>query len=111
MLTKFLCLAVVEVNRGLIKQFQLPSSGDSGLNEVIRNVKQLVVPVLSVLQTRSNSNEATTEEERVLEAVREEWCVLLGEVGDESNTSATDGGGAITDILRYTLLQLFPFHK
>ena len=89
-------MAVTEVNRGLIKQFQL---GDS-LGEVIRNVKQLVVPVLSVLQARSNSNEATKEEERVLETIREEWCVLLGEVGDESNTNSTDGGGAITDILR-----------
>ena len=62
---------------------------DKELLEVNKNVRQLIVPVLILLQTRisqaSNSmsntspqNQGAAQAARTLEDVRSDWCALLG---------------------------------
>ena len=88
-LLRLLCLTLPEVNHCLIKRFRLHENDDKELLEVNKNVRQLIVPVLILLQTRisqaSNSmsntspqNQGAAQAARTLEDVRSDWCALLG---------------------------------
>ena len=89
-LLRFLCLTPPEVNHCLIKQIRLNENGDKALADVTRNVRQLIVPVLVLLQNRvaqasasSNSqNQGVAQAARTLEDVRSDWCALLGNHGN-----------------------------
>ena len=88
-LLRLLCLTLPEVNHCLIKRFRLHENDDKELLEVTRNVRQLIVPVLILLQTRiaqasasmsntSPQNQGVAQAARTLEDVRSDWCALLG---------------------------------
>ena len=88
-LLRLLCLTLPEVNHCLIKRFRLHENDDKELLEVTRNVRQLVVPVLILLQNRisqasssmsntSPQNQGVPQAARTLEDVRSDWCALLG---------------------------------
>ena len=88
-LLRLLCLTLPEVNHCLIKRFRLHENDDKELLEVNKNIRQLVVPVLILLQIRisqaSNSmsntspqNQGAAQAARTLEDVRSDWCALLG---------------------------------
>jgi len=106
LLCRFLCLAVNEVNRDLIKQFNRVQSVYSDGRRVTSGqdicnlVKQLVVPVLGMLQARSNCGDGSKEEEGVLESVRDSWCSLLS---NESSADQANNSASITDILGVVL--------
>jgi len=108
-LLRLLCLTLPEVNHCLIKRFRLHENDDKELLEVNKNVRQLIAPVLILLQTRisqaSNSmsntspqNQGAAQAARTLEDVRSDWCALLGEADASSKA-----GAAISDILRMVL--------
>ena len=59
-------------------------------------VQQLVVPGLSILQTRKNSGMSLSVGQ-TLEEIRADWCALLGEASSE------DGTTALTEILTFVL--------
>ena len=85
-LLRLLCLTLPEVNHCLIKRFRLHENDDKELLDVTRNVRQLVVPVLILLQRISQAslsnaspqNQGVAQAARTLEDVRSDWCALLG---------------------------------
>ena len=87
-LLRLLCLTLPEVNHCLIKRFRLHENDDKELIEVTKNIRQLVVPVLILLQNRisqatitntaSPQNQGAAQAARTLEDVRSDWCALLG---------------------------------
>ena len=88
-LLRLLCLTLPEVNHCLIKRFRLHENDERDLAEVAKNVRQLIVPVLIILQNRiahastsisntSPQNQGVAQAARTLEDVRSDWCALLG---------------------------------
>ena len=88
-LLRLLCLTLPEVNHCLIKRFRLHENDDRDLAEVTKNVRQFIVPVLILLQSRvsqasasasntSPQNQGVAQAARTLEDVRSDWCALLG---------------------------------
>lgn len=75
MIMKYIRLSVKEVNHSLIKQFKLGER----LDEVIKQVRYLVVPVLILLEKRIVAQPESGSDKQCLEDVRGQWCALLGD--------------------------------
>ena len=59
-------------------------------------VQQLIVPGLTILQTRIN-NGMSMSAAQTLADIRNDWCALLGDAKDDAGTSA------LTEVLTFVL--------
>ena len=56
---------------------------------MVNLVQQLVVPGLSILQTRANAGNLDSAA-HTLEAIRSDWCELLGEAKEDAGTALSE---------------------
>ena len=94
---RYLRRSLTEVNHGLIKQFKLGER----LSDVLKSLKQNVVPVIYALQKRITNRvegRETSEDAACLEEVRGQWCCLLGD-----GEVVPEASKAISDVLSLVL--------